>query len=126
MSAMGEGKTITRHPELIERLVEAGRNRTASATNLAELRAVITPAGFRPSARLRLEELGGLTAPALVIWGDHDPVGPLAAARETVAAIPAATLHVMSAGHVPYLADPAQVGDLVSEFAQARAVVSPG
>jgi hypothetical protein len=47
MSSMGEKDTIVRYPDLIESLVAAGRDRTASAVNLAEFRAVISPLGFR-------------------------------------------------------------------------------
>ena len=50
MASMGEKDTIVRYPELIESIVAAARDPIASATNLAELRAIISPLGFRPSA----------------------------------------------------------------------------
>jgi pimeloyl-ACP methyl ester carboxylesterase len=43
MSSMGEGDTIVHHPDLIEAIVAAGRDPIASATDLAELRAIRTP-----------------------------------------------------------------------------------
>lgn len=49
MSAMGEKDTIVRYPDLLEAL--------AAAANLADLRAAITPLGFRRLLRLRPDEL---------------------------------------------------------------------
>ena len=53
MSSMGEGETIVRHPDLIDAMVAAGRDPIASATDLAELRAILTPLGFRRSLRVQ-------------------------------------------------------------------------
>ena len=116
MGAMGEGQAIRAYPDLIEAIVLEGRDPKASAANRAELRAVMTPLGFRRPAQVRLDELRGLRAPTLVIWGDRDPVGAVDAARETAAAILSAQLELVSAGHVPYLGHPRQVSELVSEF----------
>jgi hypothetical protein len=57
MSAMGEGETIVRHPDLIDAIVAAGRDPIASATDLAEFRAILTPLGFRPSLCMQPGEL---------------------------------------------------------------------
>jgi pimeloyl-ACP methyl ester carboxylesterase len=119
MRSMGEDETIVRYPELIEALVAGGRDPVATATNLAELRAVIAPLGFRRSARMQTDELRRMTAPALLIWGDHDPVGAVEAARAIAAAIPQARLELLPAGHVPYLGHPERVAELVSGFVRA-------
>jgi pimeloyl-ACP methyl ester carboxylesterase len=124
MRAMGEGDTIVRYPDLIESLVEGARDPKESAANLAELRAVISPFGFRHPARLRAEELRRVSVSTLVIWGDDDPVGTVEAARETTAAIPGARLEVLPAGHVPYLGQPERVAELVSEFVRLLGVGS--
>jgi hypothetical protein len=42
----------SRYPDLIESLVAAGRDPIPSRANLAELQAIISPLGFRPSVRL--------------------------------------------------------------------------
>jgi pimeloyl-ACP methyl ester carboxylesterase len=119
LSSVGERDTIVRYPDLIESVVAAGEDPIASSANLAELRAVISPMGFRPALRLTPEELRRLTAPTLVIWGDHDPVGTVEVAQATARLIPEAQLAVLSAGHVPYLGDPERVSDLVSEFVRS-------
>ena len=94
----------------------AHRDPLAAATNLAELRACITPFGFRRSARLRPAELRRLTVPTLLIWGDHDPVGHVEAARTIAELLPEARLEIVPGGHVPYFGDPQRAAALLSEF----------
>jgi pimeloyl-ACP methyl ester carboxylesterase len=119
MASMGEKDTIVRYPELIESLVAAARDPIASAANLAELRAVISPFGFRPSARIEPDELRRLSVPTLLIWGEHDPVGTVEAARTTARLVPQAQLEVLPAGHVPYLGHPERVSELLSTFVRS-------
>ena len=120
MNCMGEGETILGYPDLIESVAAAGREPKASAANLAELRAVISPLGFRRSARLHADELRRVTVPTLLIWGDRDPVGATDAAQRTAAAIPGARLEVLPAGHVPYLGHPERVSELLSGFVRSE------
>jgi pimeloyl-ACP methyl ester carboxylesterase len=119
MASMGERDTVVRYPDLIDALVAAGRDPTAAAANLAELRAVISPLGFRRSARIHTDELSRLTVPMLLIWGDHDPVGAVEAARATAAAVPDAQLEVLPAGHVPHLGHPQRVSELLAAFVRS-------
>jgi pimeloyl-ACP methyl ester carboxylesterase len=116
MASMGEKDTIVRYPDLIESLVAAARDPIASAANLAELRAIISPIGFRRSARMDPDELRRLDVPTLLIWGDHDPVGTAEVARETARLMPRAQLELLPAGHVPYLGHPQRVSELLSTF----------
>jgi pimeloyl-ACP methyl ester carboxylesterase len=116
MASMGEEDTIVRYPELIESIVAAARDPIASAANLAELRAIITPIGFRPSARIDPDELRRLDVPTLLIWGDQDPVGNAEVAHETARLMPRAQLELLPAGHVPYLGHPQRVSELLSTF----------
>jgi pimeloyl-ACP methyl ester carboxylesterase len=63
-----------------------------------------------------VDELRELAVPALLIWGDHDPVGGTDAARLMADAIPVARLEILLAGHAPWLGHPARTASLVSEF----------
>ena len=119
LSSVGEKDTIVRHPDLIESVVAAGRDPIASAANLAELRAVISPGGFRPSARVSPDDLRRLTVPTLLVWGDHDPVGGMEVAQATASLIPDAQLEVLPAGHVPWLGNPDRVSELLSGFVRS-------
>jgi pimeloyl-ACP methyl ester carboxylesterase len=120
LHSVGEKDTIVRYPDLIEALVAIASDPIASAANRAELRAVITPLGFRRSALVQGEELRRLGVSTLLIWGDHDPVGAVQAAQATAAAIPEAQLEVLPAGHVPYLGHPERASELLSGFVRSE------
>ena len=117
MASMGEADTITRHPDLLDSLVAGARDPIAAAANLAEVRALISPFGFRRAMRIRAEDLGRLTVPTMMIWGDHDPVVPIGAARVAAQLIPGVRLEVLKAGHVPQLGHPERVTELLIAFA---------
>jgi pimeloyl-ACP methyl ester carboxylesterase len=117
MRSVGEAETIVRHPDLLDSLVAGARDPVAIRANLAELRALMSPRGFRTSMRFTSGDLRRLTMPALMIWGDRDPVVPLAQARAAAAEIPHARLEVLSAGHVPQLGHPDQVAASLEHFA---------
>jgi pimeloyl-ACP methyl ester carboxylesterase len=118
MSSVGEAESIERHPDLLDSLVAVARDPVATRANLAELRALISPRGFRAGMRLGREDLRRLTVPTLMIWGDRDPVVPLAKARAAAAEIPHHRLEVVAAGHVPQLGHPDRVAALLAEFAR--------
>jgi pimeloyl-ACP methyl ester carboxylesterase len=119
MASMGEGETIVRHPDLIDAMVAAGRDPIASAAGLAELRAILTPLGFRRSLRVQSSELQHLTVPTLLIWGDHDPVGTVEAGHAFASLIPDAQLDVVAAGHAVWLGDPKRISRLLCAFVRS-------
>jgi len=86
---------------------------------LQAMRSLGASLGERPSRVA--EALPGITAPTLVIWGDHDRWIPVAHADRFVAAIPGARKIVIPAcGHVPQEERPDLVARLVLEFLAAR------
>ena len=101
LSSVGEKDTIVDYPDLIESIVAAGRDPIASAANLAELRAIISPRGFRPSARVSPDDLRRLTVPTLLVWGDHDPVGGVEVAQATASADPRRATRGAACGTCP-------------------------
>jgi pimeloyl-ACP methyl ester carboxylesterase len=70
----------------------------------------------RPRAEsvLTSRELGAIGTPNMFIWGTDDPYLSPDAARPSIERMPAATLHVMPAGHGPWLVDAGRVADLVN------------
>ncbi len=125
MASVGEAETIARHPDLLDSLVAGARDPVAIQANLAELRALISPRGFRSSTRLSHEDLRRLTVPTLMIWGDRDPVVPLAQARAAAAELPDARLEALPAGHVPQLGNPDRVARLLEAFVMATGPGAP-
>ena len=106
MSSVGEGDTILRHPDLLDSLIDAAHDPVATAANVAEFQALISPFGTRSATRIRPDDLRRLAVPTLMIWGDHDPVVSVADARAAAELIPDARLEVLPAGHVPQLGNP--------------------
>jgi pimeloyl-ACP methyl ester carboxylesterase len=116
MTSMGEADTIVKHPDLLDSLVAGARDPVAVGANLKELRALMSPFGWRPSMRLTPQELRRLTASTLMVWGDHDPVVSVEHARAAATLIPRAQLEVVPAGHVPQLGNPDLVAELLERF----------
>ena len=120
MSSIGEGDTILRHPDLLDSLIDAARDPVATAANVAEFQALLSPFGTRSATRIRQEELRRVAVPTLMIWGDNDPVVSVADAQAAVRLIPDARLEVLPAGHVPQLGNPHRVAQLLADFARSR------
>ena len=79
------------------------------------VRSVISPFGQRVSAidRLYLAE----HLPFLLVWGDRDPIIPVAHGYAAHAAVPGSRLEVFEgSGHFPQLHDPERFSDLLREF----------
>lgn len=63
------------------------------------------------------KELGAITAPALVIWGDHDDVTPLVHSQQIADGIPGAILKTIAdAAHISNLDQPEAFNRLLAEF----------
>jgi pimeloyl-ACP methyl ester carboxylesterase len=116
MASMGEKETIVNFPAQIEALVAAGRDPVVAQVNLTELRAAISPFGFRRALRVQPDELRHVATPTLLVWGDHEPVGSVKVAAATRDLIPNARLEVLPAGHAPWLGNPERTAELVSGF----------
>ncbi|MBI2862464.1 MAG: alpha/beta hydrolase [Chloroflexi bacterium] len=78
--------------------------------------AVATLGGANPKYRLGAEQLKRVQQPVLFVWGDNDPFGGLAAARQAASIVPNAKLHEMRAGHIVHLDNPAECGRVIREF----------
>ncbi|HYJ67771.1 MAG TPA: alpha/beta hydrolase [Nocardioidaceae bacterium] len=119
MSSVGERDTILRHPDLLDSLIDAAHDPVATAANVAEFQALITPFGTRSATRIRTDDLRRVAVPTLMIWGDHDPVVSVADAHAAAEQIPDARLEVLPAGHVPQLGNPDRVAELLEDFTRS-------
>jgi pimeloyl-ACP methyl ester carboxylesterase len=117
MAAMGEGETILNYPGQIDAFVAAGSDPVANKTVLDEFRVYLRgPWGARPERLFTEDDLGRVSHPTLLIWGDRDPLGGPGAARRAAASFPNAHLEVLPAGHGPWLGEPQRTGQLVTNF----------
>lgn len=121
MSSMGEGDTILRHPDLLDSLIDAGRDPVARAANVAEFQALLSPFGTRSATRFRRADLRRLRVPTLMIWGDRDPVVSAEQAHAVAELMPDAHLEVLPAGHVPQLGNAQRVAKLLQDFTWSHA-----
>ncbi|MDN5768389.1 MAG: alpha/beta hydrolase [Humibacillus sp.] len=119
---MGEGEAITGYPDLIELMVATGRDPVAQAVGRPEVRTIVSPlalftrSGFRRSMRVRHDELGRLSMPTLLMWGEHDPLATVEMARRSIASLPRARLEHFPGGHLPFLDVPEDVADGLNAF----------
>jgi pimeloyl-ACP methyl ester carboxylesterase len=91
-----------------------------------ELAAQIVPClaapGFNEAVRAGIRVANELSAkdvdaPTLMIWGDGDPILPVAQARELAERLPNARLEVFEGvGHCPMLERPAEFNSLIRDF----------
>jgi pimeloyl-ACP methyl ester carboxylesterase len=87
----------------------------ARAAFLHTLRAVIDPGGQRVNGHDRLYLAAHL--PTLLVWGECDPIIPVAHGREAQTAMPGSRLEVFDAsGHFPHLDDPLRFTDVLLDF----------
>jgi pimeloyl-ACP methyl ester carboxylesterase len=87
----------------------------ARAAFLHTLRAVIDPGGQRVSGHDRLYLAANL--PTLLVWGERDPIIPVAHAHAAHAAMPGSRLEVFAAsGHFPHMDDPVRFVEVTRDF----------
>ena len=73
------------------------------------------------------EELSGVEAPTLIVWGTHDTLVGAEQADELERLIPHASKVVFErTGHVPMLERPARFNEVVDDFIAAPASVPDG
>jgi pimeloyl-ACP methyl ester carboxylesterase len=60
------------------------------------------------------DELRGITAPVLLIWGEGDIYGGPQLAEHALALIPDARMEILAGGHAPFLDDPDRCGALIA------------
>jgi len=83
-------------------------------------RAVIDPKGQRVDARDRLYLTAGM--PSLLVWGEDDPIIPVAHAHRAHSMMPGSRLEIIpGAGHFPFNHDPARFAAVLCDFIASTA-----
>ncbi len=90
---------------------------------LRTLRAVVDPGGQAVSAASRLYLSSAM--PMQLIWGERDPIIPVAHGHATHEAMPGSRLDVLAdVGHFPHVEAPEAVVDIIDRFMADTAAVS--
>ncbi|HEY7010312.1 MAG TPA: alpha/beta hydrolase [Jatrophihabitantaceae bacterium] len=72
-------------------------------------------------------DLSEIATPVLLIWGRHDRLALIEGAQLVIDALPETRLIALDAGHCPQVEVPADIADMIVEFAAApRAVAAAG
>jgi pimeloyl-ACP methyl ester carboxylesterase len=90
-------------------------DRDARAAFVHSLRSIVDPSGQRVSAMDRLYLASEL--PSLIVWGERDPILPVAHGRQAHDEIPHSRLEIIpDAGHFPMLDDPRRFTRILTDF----------
>jgi 2-hydroxy-6-oxonona-2,4-dienedioate hydrolase len=124
MRDSGHGRSIDggRIPrELIDWLIAFQRDTSSMRAERDMVRTLVGRGGWRPGLTLVESDFTSV-APALSwIVGSADPIGSVDLWTRTAARIRHAEVHVIDgAGHLPWIDDPSQVGDIVRRFLAAE------
>lgn len=109
----GEDETIQDYPSLIRVFVAQAQNPRSATVDISGFNSFLRIRGWRPSTRLREDELADLQPPTLAIWGENDPLGGPDDVRNAVDRIPDSRLETVNAGHLPWLGHPATCAELI-------------
>ena len=72
--------------------------------------------GVNPGIMLSMAERTAIRQPVMFIWGDADPFGGVAVARDFASAFPAASLEIVPGGHAPWMDDPDRAARYTTNF----------
>jgi pimeloyl-ACP methyl ester carboxylesterase len=124
--ALSLGDSLRDHPALSDLLVaqDAIPGYKESLRDLS--RSLVRIRGARPEPSLTTHQLAEVRQPVQLVWGDHDPFGPLDVARRAAAALPDVRLQIIQGGHAPWLTSADQVAAPVRDFlGESAARISP-
>ena len=111
---------------LPKELAEAAYHLWALPTYLTQwktlLSTVTSITGANPQYALTAEQLSEIRQPVQIIWGENDVFGNLDVAREMEEVMPNAKLHEMKTGHIPFLDQPEETGQVIRSFLSQFAV----
>lgn len=97
---------------VLSRRLASQNDRPPSIDALADGLRLLADSDLRPL-------LAQVHTPCLLLHGEHDPLMPLAAARQLLQLLPSARLEVVAgAAHAPFLADPAATAALLAAWLQ--------
>ncbi|MEE9416417.1 MAG: alpha/beta hydrolase [Acidimicrobiales bacterium] len=109
-------------PDIGDLLLATERQPQFEASFVAIINALIRLRGSRPEQRIRLHHLAEVTQPTLLVFGNKDPFGAASVGERIAEAMPNARLHVVEAGHAPWLRHHQAIGKLANEFLSTAGV----
>jgi len=103
-------------PEVARELRQARNSWSTRMAVVKGVRAGIGLFGVKKEMLL-LDQLEGLKAPLLIVWGEKDPVLPVSHALEASERLPDAVVHIMrDCGHWPHMENPEEFNRVAMDF----------
>jgi 2-hydroxy-6-oxonona-2,4-dienedioate hydrolase len=117
MVMQGHPPTLERVPTVLLEMNAAGTALPTFRTHmLSLLESAQTLLGPRRRYLFGGDLLRKLSCPVLLIWGEHDSFGSVAAGRQAASRMRDARVEVVGVGHLPWMDEPELCGDLVRAF----------
>lgn len=114
--ALGKGALREMPPELVETAYLLAGRASNAASIASFFRALIRRGSIRRGVVLDTADLGRVSKPTLMVWGDEDPFLTPTQAAESIAAISDVRLvPIAGAGHAPWLQAPDIAGESVAQ-----------
>ncbi len=114
------GEDPTGLGELRDVLLAAQRLPTYTPSLLALMRAVMRWTRPRPQTVTTPDQLGRISHPVRLIWGERDTFGRPEAGRRIAELIPDADVHVLPGGHAPWFHHAELVAELARDHLEAH------
>ncbi|MFP5335897.1 MAG: alpha/beta hydrolase [Actinomycetes bacterium] len=114
----GAGVDLSAVPDVRDLVVELERLPGYPDAWLGLLHAVLRLTGPRPGVVLSETELAAVRQPVLMLWGEGDPFGPVAAGERAARVLPEAQFAVVPGGHAPWLAPGGGAARRAADFLQ--------
>lgn len=80
------------------------------------LQTVLRLRGANPDAAFTLDDLRSIEAPVTLLWGSEDPFGSVEKGRAGAEYFSDVEFHEVGTGHLPWLDEPGECGELLQEF----------
>jgi pimeloyl-ACP methyl ester carboxylesterase len=123
---LGSAEVKMAPDSLIEALRLSARRPENARTVASLMHAIDRFRRPRPESVLTAEERAAIRSPTTFILGSDDPYLSPRDARLSIARIPHATVHEISAGHGPWLVDPGRVAGLIAGHLRTAGPPDPG
>ena len=112
----GAGVDLSTAPQVRDLIVALEQLPHFAAAWLNLMHTTLQLTGPRRNVALTDDQLGAITQPVAMFWGEGDPFGAVSAGERAARTIPNAEFHLLPGGHAPWLNPDGRAAGLAREF----------